>query len=217
MNIAKLTNIVESILFVAGNPIEEKDICEKLEITESDLSEIIQLLEKKFSDESGINLLRFNGKLQFASNSKYVNEVSVVLNPIREKELTKAMLETLAIIAYKQPITRIEIEEMRGVDSSYAVSNLSKLNMIQIVGRKDSIGKPLLFGTTDEFLKRFDLLSVEQLPKYDDLIDRLKEISVMGQTVQGDFYNSNRDKNFNINKDSLPEFLQEENNVIVIE
>ena len=89
--------------------------------------------------------------------------------------------------------------------------------MIQIVGRKDSIGKPLLFGTTDEFLKRFDLLSVEQLPKYDDLIDRLKEISVMGQTVQGDFYNSNRDKNFNINKDSLPEFLQEENNVIVIE
>ena len=174
MNIAKLTNIVESILFVAGNPIEEKDICEKLEITESDLSEIIQLLEKKFSDESGINLLRFNGKLQFASNSKYVNEVSVVLNPIREKELTKAMLETLAIIAYKQPITRIEIEEMRGVDSSYAVSNLSKLNMIQIVGRKDSIGKPLLFGTTDEFLKRFDLLSVEQLPKYDDLIDRLK-------------------------------------------
>jgi len=217
LNTTKLANIIESILFVAGNPIEEKDICDKLEITELELSEVIKLLESKFSGDSGINLLRFNGKLQFASNSQYVNEVSVVLNPIREKELTKAMLETLAIIAYKQPITRVEIEEMRGVDSSYAVTNLSKLNMIQIVGRKDSIGKPLLFGTTDEFLKRFDLFSVEQLPKYDDLIERLKEISVMEQTVQGDFYNSNRDKNFNINKDLLPEFLQQEKDVTVIE
>lgn len=213
----KLANIIESILFVAGNAIEEKDICEKLEIEKEEFESALQLIQEKFSGESGINLLRFNGKLQFASNSHYVNEVSIVLNPIREKELTKAMLETLAIIAYKQPITRLEIEEMRGVDSSYAVNNLSKLNMIQIVGRKDSIGKPLLFGTTDEFLKRFDLLSVEQLPKYDDLLDRLKEISVMSKTVDGDFYNSNRDKNFNINKETLPEFLQEETDVIVIE
>lgn len=217
MNITKLANIIESILFVAGNAIEENDICEKLEITPNQLTQAVNILIEKFSGESGINLLRFNGKLQFASNSSYVNEVSVVLNPIREKELTKAMLETLAIIAYKQPITRLEIEEMRGVDCTYAVSNLSKLNMIQIVGRKDSIGKPLLFGTTDEFLKRFDLLSVEQLPKYDDLIDRLKEISVMEQTVQSDFYNSNRDKNFNIETDQLPEFLKEEKDVIIVE
>jgi len=217
LNITKLANVIESILFVAGNAIEEKDICEKLEISTEQLAQAIDILIDRFSGESGINLLRFNGKLQFASNSNYVNEVSVVLNPIREKELTKAMLETLAIIAYKQPITRIEIEEMRGVDCTYAVSNLSKLNMIQIVGRKDSIGKPLLFGTTDEFLKRFDLLSVEQLPKYEDLIDRLNEISVMEQTVQGDFYNSNRDKNFNIETDQLPEFLKEETDVIIVE
>ena len=217
MNITKLANIIESILFVAGNAVEEKDICEKLEITEDELLQAVEILAQRYTDDCGINLMRFNGKLQFASNSKYVNEVSMVLNPIREKELTKAMLETLAIIAYKQPITRLEVEEMRGVDCSYAVSNLSKLNMIKILGRKDSIGKPLLFGTTDEFLKRFDLVSVEQLPKYEDLIDRLKEISVIGQTVQGDFYNSNRDKNFNIDKDELPEFLQDENDVIVVE
>lgn len=219
MNTAKLANIVESILFVSGKEVGEKDITEKLSVTQLELNKAIGILKEKYSGACGITLLEFNGKLQFSSNSDYVNEVSLVLNPIREKELTKAMLETLAIIAYKQPLTRLEVEEMRGVDCTYAIGNLSKLNMIEIVGRKDTIGKPLLFGTTDEFLKRFDLEGLEQLPNYDELLERIKEISVIGQTetLQGDFYNSNRDKNFNVEEGDLPDFLKDESDVVVVD
>ena len=140
-----------------------------------------------------------------------------MLNPIREKEWTKAMLETLAIIAYKQPITRLEVEEIRGVDCTYAVQNLSKLSMIKIVGRKDAIGKPLLFGTTDEFLKRFNLSGIDELPNYDKLLERITTLS--NATDVNDFYNSNRDMNYASSEngeDEVPEFLKDEDNLNVI-
>ena len=99
-----------------------------------------------------------------------------VLNPIKEKALTKAVLETAAIIAYKQPITRLEIEQVRGVNSDYAINNLLENKLIDVVGRKDAIGKPLLFGTTDEFLKRFSMNSLSDLPDYDELMERIEVI-----------------------------------------
>ena len=174
---SKLSKIIESILFVSGKAVEESFIREKLEITGKQYSEALEELTKQYSGESGIHLLRFNKKIQFASNPDYVKHVEAVLNPIKEKELTNAMLETLAIIAYKQPITRIEIEEIRAVDCTYAVQNLMRLGMIEVVGRKDTIGKPLLFGTTDDFLKRFSISEVTDLPDYDVFLEKLKEIS----------------------------------------
>lgn len=174
---SQLSKIIESILFVSGKPIEESFIREKLEITGKQYSEALDELMKQYSGESGIHLLRFNKKVQFASNPDYVKQVEAVLNPIKERELTNAMLETLAIVAYKQPITRIEIEEIRAVDCTYAVQNLMRLGMIEVVGRKDTIGKPLLFGTTDDFLKRFSISEVTDLPDYDVFLEKLKEIS----------------------------------------
>ena len=174
---SKLSKIIESILFVSGKPVEESFIREKLEITGKQYSEALDELMKQYSGESGIHLLRFNKKIQFASNPDYVKQVEAVLNPIKERELTNAMLETLAIVAYKQPITRIEIEEIRAVDCTYAVQNLMRLGMIEIVGRKETIGKPLLFGTTDDFLKRFSISEVTDLPDYDVFLEKLKEIS----------------------------------------
>ena len=100
----------------------------------------------------------------------------MVLNPIKEKQLTKAALETVAVIAYKQPITRLEIEEVRGVNCDYALQLLSNFKMIEVVGRKDAVGKPLLFGTTDEFLKRFQISDISELPDYNELLDRIKLI-----------------------------------------
>jgi len=85
-------------------------------------------------------------------------------------------LETIAIIAYKQPVTRLEIEEIRGVNSDYAINVLLEHKLIEIVGRKDTVGKPSLFGTTDEFLKRFDISSVSDLPKYEDLMAQIEKI-----------------------------------------
>ncbi len=86
------------------------------------------------------------------------------------------MLETLSIVAYKQPITKTEIEEFRGVDSSYAISMLVKLDMIYVAGKKDAIGKPLLYKTTDEFLKRFSLTSLDELPDTEQLMERIKTL-----------------------------------------
>lgn len=174
---SQLSKIIEAILFVSGKPVEESFIREKLEITGKQYSEALDELNKQYSGDSGIHILRFNKKIQFASNPDYAKQVEAVLNPIKEKELTNAMLETLAIIAYKQPITRIEIEEIRSVDCTYAVQNLMRLGMIKVVGRKDAIGKPLLFGTTDEFLKRFSISEVTDLPDYETLLAKLQEIS----------------------------------------
>ena len=83
------------------------------------------------------------------------------------------MLEVAAIIAYKQPVTRIDLEELRGSNSEFALQNLLKLGVIEVVGRKDSVGKPVLFGTTDEFLKRFQISSLEELPDYEELMEKI--------------------------------------------
>lgn len=169
-----LTNVIESILFVAGEPVEIFDISNKLGISKKQLGDALQKLREKYSGESGIHLLEFANKLQFATNSAYATDVSVVLNPIRERQLTRATLETLSIVAYKQPVTRLEIEEVRGVSCDYAIGILLEHNLIEIVGRKDAVGKPVMFGTTEEFLRRFNLSSTNDLPSYDDLISRIK-------------------------------------------
>ncbi len=171
-NLEKLTNIIESILFVSGTQVAISDIAEKLEISDKDVLAIAQNLKQKYSKDSGIQLLIFNKKLQFCSNPDNAEFVSAVLNPIKEKELSKSMLEVAAIIAYKQPVTRIDLEELRG-NSEYAVQKLLELGVIEPVGRKDAVGKPVLFGTTDKFLKRFQIESLDQLPDYEELINKI--------------------------------------------
>ncbi len=174
-NLEKLTNIIESILFVSGTQVAISDISEKLEVTDKDIFKAVEILQEKYSGNSGIQLLKFNKKLQFCSNPTYSEEVSSVLNPIKERELSKSMLEVAAIIAYKQPVTRIDLEEIRG-NSEYAVQKLLELGVIEPVGRKDAVGKPVLFGTTDKFLKRFQISSLDELPDYDELINKIQLI-----------------------------------------
>ena len=172
-NLEKLTNIIESILFVSGTQVAISDITEKLEVSDKDILKAAEKLKEKYNEESGIQLLIFNKKLQFCSNPNYAEEVSSVLNPIKEKELSKSMLEVAAIIAYKQPVTRIDLEEIRG-NSEFAVQKLLELGVIEPVGRKDAVGRPVLFGTTDKFLKRFQISSLEELPKYEELISKVQ-------------------------------------------
>ena len=163
-------------MFVSGVPVACKDIADKSNATEKQVLEAAKELQEKYNEESGIHLLIFNKKLQFCSNPNYAEEVSNVLNPIKERELSKSMLEVAAIIAYKQPVTRIDLEELRGSNSEFALQNLLKLGVIEVVGRKDTVGKPVLFGTTDEFLKRFQISSLEDLPDYDELIDKIAKL-----------------------------------------
>ncbi len=174
-NLEKLTNIIESILFVSGTQVAVSDIADKLEVSDKEIMSAVKILQEKYANDSGIQLLVFNKKLQFCSNPTYADEVSSVLNPIKERELSKSMLEVAAIIAYKQPVTRIDLEEIRG-NSEYAVQKLLELGVIEPVGRKDAVGKPVLFGTTDKFLKRFQISSLDELPDYEELINKIQLI-----------------------------------------
>ena len=169
-----LASIIESILFISGKEVAVKDIADKLEVTNKEVLNAAKKLQSKYDENSGINLLIFNNKLQFCSNPKNVTSVEVVLNPIKERELSRSMLEVAAIVAYKQPVTRLDIEEIRGVNSEYAVQNLLRVGIIEIVGRKDAIGKPVLFGTGDNFLKRFQISSLNELPDYEELMAKIR-------------------------------------------
>lgn len=206
-----LSNKIAAVLFVSGKAVEESFLKEKLEASDKDFREAVSELLANFSGESGIHLLRFNKKLQFATNPTYSKEVEAVLNPIKEKELTNAMLETLAIIAYKQPVTRIEIEEIRSVDCTYSVQNLVRLGLVEVVGRKDTIGKPLLFATTDEFLKRFSISNIADLPDYETLLEKLQEITSSNMSVEV------VEKPMFDQVEDVPDFLADEDDVTKVD
>ena len=173
-----LTNIIEAILFAECDAVPIELLRDKLEITKREVDESIRKLEKKYSGDCGIRLLHFNHKLQFATNPDYKEPVSATLMPIREKEFTRTILECAAIIAYKQPITRSEIEAIRGgMSCDYAISTLLNLDMIYACGRRDTPGRPIEYGTTDNFLKRFKLKSLADLPDYDELMARIAALS----------------------------------------
>lgn len=173
----KLTNIVEAVLFAAGDAVPVDLLREKLEVTKKELDDAVRQLEKKYTGACGIRLLSFNHKLQLATNPEYKDRVANVLMPIREKEFTRTILESAAIIAYKQPITRSELEAIRGINSDYAITTLMSLDMIYPCGRRETIGKPVEYGTTDNFLKRFKLKSLAELPDYDELMRRIAELN----------------------------------------
>lgn len=205
-NKKELKEIILSVLFVAGEGIEKSFILEKINITEKELDKVVKELQEEYCGEKGIHIITFKNKIQLASNPLYAEYISEVLNPIREKALTRAALETLAIIAYKQPITKLEIEDIRRVNCDYAVQILVDQNMIEIVGRKDAVGKPLLFGTTENFLKRFNLQDLAELPDYDGLLERIKIIEDGEPQQKSDsLYNE-----FKLPDEEIPEFLQGE-------
>jgi segregation and condensation protein B len=170
---------------------------EKLEITKREVDESIKQLEKKYNGDCGIRLLNFNHKLQFATNPDYKDTISMVLMPIREKEFTRTILECAAIIAYKQPITRGELEGVRGINSDYAITTLLSLDMIEPCGRKDTPGKPVQYATTDNFLKRFKLKSLSELPDYEELLQKISELSAIDNNssylYEKDVYNPDAD------------------------
>ena len=164
IDVSMLDEIVESLLFLSGNGLKVADIAAQLEVKTSDVNAAVKRLKEKYGGKSGIHLLSYNGKIQFASNPAYSDVIACVLNPIRERDLSNAALETIAIIAYRQPVTRLDIEQIRGVNSEYTVQMLLKNNLIEVVGRKEAVGKPLLFGTTEDFLRSFGVQSLDQLP-----------------------------------------------------
>lgn len=205
MDIEILDDVLESLLFVSGDSLKVSDICELLEVQKSEVNAAVKRLQKRFGGKSGIHLISFNGQLQLASNPDYADIIGCVLNPIKEKALSTPAMETLSIIAYRQPVTRLDVEHIRGVNCDYALQALLKNNLIEIVGRKDTIGKPLLFGTTDAFLKRFAIEDVKDLPDRDSLLDKIKEIEETSPEPEAETLYNFADKD-----GETPEFLQGE-------
>ncbi len=230
-----LTNIIEAVVFASGEAVPVKYIVEKLDCTVKEVNACAAELKEKYDENSGIQLLTFNGKLQFASNPKYKQPVSEVLTPIKEKEFTKTILECAAIIAYKQPITKPELEEIRQVSCDYAIHTLLELEMIVPCGRKDAVGKPILYATTDNFLKRFKLNSIDELPDYDELMAQIAELnsSLLSDDEEDGNYLYKKDeyvekgektqtveeKQVEVTEDGyeLPDFISQDDDVIKID
>lgn len=172
-----LTDIIEAIVFASGKGITRKAIMNGLkDYSGKDIDSALKDLEKRYSgEERGVRLIRYNDTYQFETNPAYGDILADVLMETKERELSKTLLQVLAIIAYKQPVTRVEIEDLRGVGSDYVLAMLTKLDLIDVVGRKETLGRPLLYGTTDEFLKKFGLHSLEDLPDYDELMQKIRD------------------------------------------
>ncbi len=160
--------IVEAILFVTGNAVEKKEICRALEITEGELEETLDALESGYDfDRRGLRLLRFGAHVQLATRPDYAPYVEKLLQPVQKQSLSQAVMETLAVIAYRQPVTKAEIEQVRGVKCDYSVQSLMTKGLIEEVGRKETLGRPILYGTTDAFLRHFCISSLSELPEID--------------------------------------------------
>lgn len=204
-----LKDILHAVLFVAGEGIEKNFLAEKLNVSEKEIQAAITELKSSLSEDCGIHLIEYKNKVQLATNPNYASYISDVLNPIREKSLTRAALETLAIIAYKQPVTKLEVEDVRRVNSDYAVQVLIDQDMIEVVGRKDAVGKPLMFGTTENFLKRFNLTNLTDLPDYEELMERIHLIrEEEDQAAQSEtLFRDVENLEFN---EELPDFLKDE-------
>lgn len=208
-----LKEIIKATLFISGEGVATEDIMSKLEVDKKTFNKALDELKQELSGDSGIHLIEYKDKIQLCSNPNYAEQISVVLNPIREKALTKAALETVAIIAYKQPITKLEIEEIRKINSAdYAIQVLLDNKMIQIVGRKDAVGKPYMFGTTDEFLKRFNLKDLSELPDYEELLERINVIR--NETYDNQLSSDGLYRDYEVpDEEEIPEFLKNEKDV----
>lgn len=158
--------IIEAILFTMGDSVEAARLAEVIEEDVKTTKEILQEMKKKYDSEGrGITLIELEDSVQLCTKPHMYEYLVKIAKTPRKFVLTDTLLETLSIIAYKQPITRLEIEKIRGVSCDHAVNRLVEFNLITEVGRKDAPGRPLLFGTTEEFLRSFGVKSLEELPE----------------------------------------------------
>ena len=156
---------IEALLFVSGEPLSLRDLAINLEVTPKYLEEIISELSLEYEiSNRGIKIININGSYQLVTKNEYSDYIQKLLKKNKRQSLSQASLESLSIIAYKQPITRIDIDEIRGVKSESAIQKLLERDLVEEVGRLDVPGRPILYGTTNEFLRQFGLTSIKELP-----------------------------------------------------
>ena len=168
---SELQGAVEALLVAAGDPVDFKELALALEITEMEVAGVLTELSNSYQQGGrGLSIRYVGEKVQLCTNPVYHGLIERLLQPAQSKKFSQSVLETLSIVAYKQPVTRSEIEAIRGVRCEYSVGQLLSLGFIEEVGRKDTIGRPVMLGTTEKFLMHFNLSSIDQLPHRAELL-----------------------------------------------
>ena len=160
-----LAGRIEAILFVAGEPVRIEELAKALSVSVREIeTELVRIRDEYDFHQRGFTLKRFGHQVQLATRALYSADVVHLLQPVQKQSLSQAAMETLAVVAYKQPVTRAEVEQVRGVKCDYSIQSLVNKELIMEVGRKEALGRPILYGTTENFLAHFGLTTLEDLP-----------------------------------------------------
>ena len=160
----------ESMLFTWGEPLDVKAAADVFNITKQEATEYFLELQREYEEEGrGIVIRQINQSFQFVTREENADYIRTLCTPVKAKKLSQSALEVLAIVAYKQPVTKGEIEAIRGIRCDRVMEGLMKKDLVCEKGRSDSVGRPILYGTTDTFLKNFGFSSIKELPQIDDI------------------------------------------------
>lgn len=182
-----LVNHIEALIFCSSNPVKvtEIQVCLaemfETEVPQQDILQAIESLENKYSDPSySFQIYQISGGYQFLTKPSYQSSIGILLKNRSKKRLSTSALETLSIIAYKQPVTKQHLEQIRGVNCDYSIQKLLEKELIEIKGKSESIGRPLIYGTSEKFMNYFGLKSLKDLPSPKDF--QLEENSIGDNT-----------------------------------
>lgn len=160
----------ESMMYIWGEPLDVKDAADIFNISREDAEKYFLELQQEYEQEGrGIVIRQINKSFQFVTRPENAEYIERLCTPVKIKRLSQSALEVLAIIAYRQPVTKGEIDAIRGVKSDRVIDGLMKKNLVTVTGKSNGIGRPLLYGTTDEFLKNFGFTSIKDLPDIDNI------------------------------------------------
>ncbi len=164
-----LENVMEAILFALGREITTEELAKTLEINEEEIIKSVDNLKNRYTENNGVKLIDINGMIQLVTNNKYYEQVNKFVENAKRQNLSISAQETLAIIAYNPKITKTEIENIRGVNSDFAVSRLLECGLIEEVARLNLPGRPAAYSVSNEFLRSCGINSVEELPNYENI------------------------------------------------
>ena len=166
----QMKSALESMMYVWGEPLNVKSAAEILEAPWQDVYTCLKKLQEEYETERrGIRIREVNKCFQFVTAEENAPFIRKLCTPVKQKRLSQSALEVLAIIAYKQPVTKSDIEAIRGIKCDRVMDGLQKKDLVRGVGRSDGVGRPLLYGTTDRFLKNFGFESLEELPEIEEI------------------------------------------------
>ena len=174
----QIPQIIEAILFVAGEPVAISDLSAALGLSELETVQAVDHMERLFDDQKrGIAVRRYGDHLRLETRPEFAPYVERLLQPVQRQSLSQTAMETLAVIAYRQPTTKGEVEQVRGVKCDYSVQSLLQKGLIKEVGRKEALGRPILYATTDKFLEHFGISDIRELPPLPDPqpVEKLEE------------------------------------------